>query len=144
MLSRLGLKNIQTVPLQRGKNHQNEDPGYYTKQSNSEIPVMLELWGMWSARSLPSLPGPFWPGMVTPDRVLSIGLIELKFVLVLNRTAWNRTVLTCKLRTYAKLNCLKSNCFCMLKWIIWNRTILTCKQKLYLYSNELFELELFN
>ena len=41
---------------------------------------------------------------------------------------WNRTVLIFKLRTYAKLNGLKGNCFCMLNWIVWNRTD-------YLYKN---------
>ncbi len=38
---------------------------------------MLELWGMWSTPSLLSLPGPLWPGVVAPDRVFSMGLIEL-------------------------------------------------------------------
>ena len=37
---------------------------------------MLELWGMWSSPSLPSLPVPFWPIMVDTDRVLSMGQIE--------------------------------------------------------------------
>ena len=36
----------------------NECPGYDTKQSDGEVPVMLELWGMWSTPSLPLLPGP--------------------------------------------------------------------------------------
>ena len=35
----------------------NKCPGHDTKQSNSEVPVMLELWGMRSTTSLPSLPG---------------------------------------------------------------------------------------
>ena len=38
---------------------------------------MLELWGMQSTPSLPSFPGPLWPGVVAPDRVLSMGQIEL-------------------------------------------------------------------
>ena len=38
----------------------NECPGYDTKQSDSEVPVMLELWGMQSTPSLPLLPGPLW------------------------------------------------------------------------------------
>ena len=50
-----------------------ECPGYDTKQSDGEVPAMLELWGMWSTPSLPLLPGPFWPGMVAPDRALSMG-----------------------------------------------------------------------
>ena len=45
---------------------------------------MLELWGMRITASLPLLPGPFWPGAVAPDRVLSMGQIELKYVLMLN------------------------------------------------------------
>ena len=57
--------------------HLNECLGYDTKQSDGEIPVMLELWGKWSTTSLPSLPGPLWPGVVAHDRVLSMGQIEL-------------------------------------------------------------------
>ena len=53
---------------------------------------MLELWGMRRPPSLPSLPEPLWPGMVAPDRALSMGQIELNCA-------------------HAKLNCLKWNCF---------------------------------
>ncbi len=60
---------------------------------------MLEFWGMWSTPSWPSLPGLLWPGVVAPDRVQSMGQIELKGVLILN--------LIFKLRNYAKLICLK-------------------------------------
>ena len=41
-----------------------ECPGYDTKQSDHEVPVMLGLWGMQSTPSLPLLPGPLWAGMV--------------------------------------------------------------------------------
>ena len=51
----------------------NECPGYDTKQSDGEVSAMLGLWGMWSTPSLPLLPGLLWPGMVAPDRVLSMG-----------------------------------------------------------------------
>ena len=51
----------------------NKCPGYDTKQSDGEVPAMLELWGMRSTPSLPSLPGPLWPGVVAPDRALSMG-----------------------------------------------------------------------
>ena len=51
----------------------NECAEYDTKQSNGEVPVMLELWGMQSTPSLPLLLCPLWPGMVAPDRVLSMG-----------------------------------------------------------------------
>ncbi len=62
----------------------NECPGYDTKQSDGEVPVMLELWGMQSTPSLPLLPGQLWLGVVPPDRVLSMGQIELICVLTLN------------------------------------------------------------
>ncbi len=39
----------------------NECPGYDTKQSDGEAPVMLELWGMWSTPLLLSLQGLLWP-----------------------------------------------------------------------------------
>ena len=45
---------------------------------------MLELWGMLSALSLPLLPGSLWPGVVAPDRVLSMGQAELNYILILN------------------------------------------------------------
>ena len=48
-------------------------PGYDTKQSHGEVPVMLELWGMRSTPSLPLLPGPLWSGMEAPDRTRSMG-----------------------------------------------------------------------
>ena len=51
----------------------NECPGYDTKQSDGEVPAGLELWGMRGTPSLPSLPGPLWPGVVAPDRALSMG-----------------------------------------------------------------------
>ena len=51
----------------------NECRGYDTKQSDGEVPAVLELWGMRSTPLLPLLPGPLWPGMVAPDRALSMG-----------------------------------------------------------------------
>ena len=45
---------------------------------------MLELWGMQSTPSLPSLPCPLLLGVVAPDRVLSMDQIELEYVLMLN------------------------------------------------------------
>ena len=52
---------------------------------------MPELWGMRSIPLLPSFPGSHRLGVVTPDRVLSMGQIELNCVL--SRIVWNRTVL---------------------------------------------------
>ena len=57
---------------------------------------MLQLWGMLSTPSLPLLPGPLWPGVVAPDKVLSIGQIELFDI----ETEY-------KQMTYAKLNSFK-------------------------------------
>ncbi len=63
---------------------ENVCPEYDAKQFDGEVPVMLKLWGMWSTPSLPSLPGPLWPGVVVPDRIISMGQIELKCILMLN------------------------------------------------------------
>ena len=40
---------------------------------------------MWCTPSLPSLRGPLGPGVVAPDRALSMGQIEI------NGITWNRT-----------------------------------------------------
>ena len=45
---------------------------------------MLELWGMWSTSSLTSLQGSLWGRVIAPDRVLSMGQIELNCVLMLD------------------------------------------------------------
>ncbi len=58
------------------KNPPNVYPGYDTKQSDGEAPVMMELGGMRHSPLLPPLPGSFWPGDVSPDRVLYMGQIE--------------------------------------------------------------------
>ena len=52
-----------------GRDSSNECPD--TKQSDGE--VMLELSGLRSTSSLPSLPGPLWPGVLAPDKILSSG-----------------------------------------------------------------------
>ena len=53
----------------------NECPGYNTKQSDGKVLVIP---------SLASLPGPLWPGVVEPDRVLSLSRIELNYILLIN------------------------------------------------------------
>ena len=45
---------------------------------------MLGLWGVRSTLSLPSLPGPLWPGVAAPDKALSMGQIELNCALLVN------------------------------------------------------------
>ena len=62
----------------------NKCPGYGTKQSDAEVPAMQAVWGMRSTPSLPSLPDPLWPGVVAPDRLLSMGQIELNYAVMLN------------------------------------------------------------
>ena len=75
----LGIQNTPTAPLQRGKIPPTSVLDMtLNKQSDSDVPKMLELWGM------PSIPGLLWPGVVPPDRVLSMGQIELNCVAMLN------------------------------------------------------------
>ena len=57
-----------------------------------------------------SLTGPLGPGVVVPDKVLSMNQIELNCVLKLNWIAGNRT--------FDILNCVL-----MLNWIVWNGTV---------------------
>ena len=56
------------------------------------------------------LPGPFWPGVVVPDRVLSMNQIQIKCVLMLNWIVWNRTVFDIETEL-------------MLYWILWIRNV---------------------
>ena len=49
--------------------------GYNNKQSDGEAPMILELWGIQSSPLLQSLPDLLWPGVVAPDRVLSMSQI---------------------------------------------------------------------
>ena len=65
----------------------NDCPWYDIKQSDGEA------LGMWSTLSLPLLPGPLWPRLVAPDRVLFMGQIELNCVIMLNWIIWNRLFL---------------------------------------------------
>ena len=61
---------IHWLPLCRGvRPPTNECP----KQSDSEVPVMLGVWGIRSTLSLPLLPGLLWSSVVAPDRALSMG-----------------------------------------------------------------------
>ena len=67
--------------MQRSKTRPNESPRYNIKQSDNVVPVM------------PSLTGVLCPGVVTPDRVLFMGQIELFDIQT-----------ECKQITYAELN----------------------------------------
>ena len=90
---------IHRLLLWRGVRPPNESPGYDTKQSHGEVPVMLELWGTRSTPSLPSLPGSLWPRVVAPDKGPIYGLNRSKTCFL--------QIFAFKLRIYAKLNCLE-------------------------------------
>ena len=75
----------ERIHLQRRKTPSpNECPGYDTKQSDGEAPVMQELWEIRGIPLLPSLPGPHWPRVLAPDKDLPKGQTELNSVLTLN------------------------------------------------------------
>ena len=82
--SPLGLWKTPTASLQRGKTMPQMYPGYGTKQSDGDVSVMLELWGMQSTPASSSLQGPLWHGVVASDRVLFIVQLELNCVFMLN------------------------------------------------------------
>ena len=63
---------------------QNECPGCNTKQSDGQVPVMLEIGVLRSTPSLPLFPSSLWPVMIEPDRVPSMGQIERNCVLMRN------------------------------------------------------------
>ena len=109
LLSRLRLKNTPSVSLQKGKTLSNKCPGYNTKQSDGEVPIMLELWGMQSIPLLPSLPFPLWLRVVATDRVLSMRILEVNCVLMLNWIAWNKTIFDIVLK---------------LNWNVWKRIVI--------------------
>ena len=110
---------------------------------------MLDLWGMRSNLSLPSLPGPLCLRVVAPDRVLSMSQIELNCVIMLNWIVWNRTVFDIFMLNWIAWNRTVSamETVFMLSWIVWNRTVfyiqLCVNKKLYLHWTKLFEIELF-
>ena len=89
--SRLGQQNTL---CKRVKLPQRISWTYDTKQSDSKLSIMPELWGMRSIPLLPSLPDPLWPEGIILNRVLSMGQIELNCVFMLKWIAWNKTVLT--------------------------------------------------
>ena len=72
--------HFRTNTLGKGMNPltHNECPGYDTKQSDGEVPVMLEIWGMRSTPLLPLLSGPLRPGVVAPDKGPIYGLNRTK------------------------------------------------------------------
>ena len=67
-----GCRIIDCFSVERQDPSTNKCPRYDTKQSDGEVPVMLQVWVMRSASSLPSLSGPLYPTVIAPDRVLSM------------------------------------------------------------------------
>ena len=70
-------KPNQTKSQQRSKTLLTSILNMTLSKSDGEALVMLEIWGMQSTPLLTSFQSPLWPGVVAPDRVLSIGQIEL-------------------------------------------------------------------
>ena len=56
-----------------------KSPEYGIKQSDGEAPVSRAQGNM-DTPSLPLLPGPLCPWVVAPDRVLSMGQIDLFYI----------------------------------------------------------------
>ena len=99
----------------------NECPLYDSKKSDGEASIMLELWRMRITPSLLSIPGPLWPSVVAPNKVLSMSQTEtvwhLNYVLMLSWIVRNRTDFT--------FNCVSTkNYVLMLNWIAWNKNCL--------------------
>ena len=59
-----------------GYNSRNKCPDYDIKPSHGET-LALKIWRMLNTPSMPLLQGPLWPGVVAPDRVLSMGQKEV-------------------------------------------------------------------
>ena len=93
--SRLGLHKTPTASLQKGKISLMS----VLYMTLNDTPVIVELWGTRSTPLLPSLPSPLWPGVIAPGRILSMGQIELNWILMLNWIVWNITVYMCKIYT---------------------------------------------
>ena len=65
---------VEYTEVQRGKTPtQMSLLEYDTKQSDGEVSVMLELWGIRSIPSLPLLPDPLGPAMVASNRAIYMG-----------------------------------------------------------------------
>ena len=96
LYSRPGLQNILTASLQRGKPlpHSMSVLDMTSKNLMVRLSNILKLWGMRSTPSLPLFSGPPFHGVLAPDRVRSMGQIELRTNkwLMLNWIIKNRTV----------------------------------------------------
>ena len=73
----LGLLNTLIASLQRSKTSPNQYSEDGIKQSDNDSPVIMDHWGMRSITSSPLSTGPVKLGVASPDRVISIGRIQL-------------------------------------------------------------------
>ena len=102
---------IHRLHLSRGENlPPNECPDYGAKQSDGQVPVMLELWGNTEYPFIVIAPRFTLTGVVAPDRVLSIDQIVL-----------NRQTELFEIELFWLLNCVL-----MLHWIVWNEIAFVC------------------
>ena len=89
--SRLGLQNTPATYLQRCKTLPMSVLDITPNNLIVRLPYCRSFGECRVPNSLPSLPGPLWLGVVAPDRILSMGQIELNCVLILKLIVWNRT-----------------------------------------------------
>ena len=70
-------KAVWLYPPQKSNTPKKGYSGYETKIASDGEAHVLNIREVWSTASLPLLPGLLWPGVVAPDRVLSMGQIDL-------------------------------------------------------------------
>ena len=114
---------------------------YNTKQSDSDVLVILEFWEMRSTPSFPLLPVPLWLWVAVSDRVQSIGQIELTFKLCTNK--WLMLNLIFRNKTVWSFICTNkwlmftSDCYIAMLEIIWQCANKYLKPFNYVQKNEL-------
>ena len=114
----LALNNLESLKCHKTKPNQTK-PNQDLWSSDSSIAGEL---GKGSTPVLSSLPGLLLLGVVAPDRDLSMGQIELNWVLMLNRISWNGTVIVCLTELF-KIEMFWHLTFnIILNWIVWIRT----------------------
>ena len=98
----------------------NECPDYDTKQSDGEVPVMLELWEMLSTPSLLLLPGPFWPGVEALDMVLLLQAKKNQTVYLCKTELFEIELFSHLTELFQYLTVCEPKTIIILNWIIWN------------------------
>ena len=85
---------------------------------------------MQSSISLPSLPRQLEPGVVAPDKVLSMGQNKINCVLIINWVIWNITVFDIEIVYLCETELFKMELFFYIETV-------------YFCETEFFEIELF-